>query len=174
MDSIYFHSKSKEYNEFSNFYESEFTIDGITWPTVEHYFQAQKFNDPIYQNYIRLASTPRKAMLLGKQQKHFRYMTSKIHPHLCLESINDIIIQYKHLPLKSNWEIIKDDVMLKAIYAKFSQNESLKKLLLDTEPRKLYESTKNDSYWGIGKDGNGKNKLGQILMKVRLDLKLQN
>ena len=174
MDSIYFHSKSKEYNELSNFYESEFTLDGETWSTVEHYFQAQKFADPGYQNYIRLASTPRKAMLLGKQQRHFRYITSKIHPRLCIEPINDVIGKYKHLSIRTNWEDIKDDIMYNAVYAKFSQNESLKKLLLETEPRKLYESTKNDGYWGIGKDGEGKNKLGQILMKVRLDLKLQN
>ena len=171
MDSIYFYSKSKEYNQLSNFYESEFILDGYTWSTVEHYFQAQKFTDPEYQNYIRLASTPRKAMLLGNQQRHFRYITSKIHPRLCLEYIHDVITNYKHLAIKSNWEDIKDNIMYKAVYAKFSQNESLKKLLLDTEPRKLYESTINDSYWGIGKDGNGKNKLGQILMRVRQKLK---
>lgn len=174
MDSIYFHSKSKEYIELSNFFECEFIIDGVKWKTVEHYFQAQKFDDPSYQKYIQLASTPRKAMLLGKQQRHFRYITSKIHPKLCLEYIHDIIGKYKHLTIKSNWEDIKDNVMYKAIYAKFSQNKNLKKILLDTEPRFLYESTKNDNYWGIGKDGDGMNKLGQLLMRIRHELKLNN
>ena len=174
MDSIYFHSKSKEYTELSNFYECEFIIDGEKWNTVEHYFQAQKFDDLSYQKYIQLASTARKAILLGKQQKHFRYITSKIHPTLCTELINDVISKYKHLKIKSDWDLIKDYIMYKAVYAKFSQNKNLKKLLLDTEPRVLYESTKTDKYWGIGKDGDGMNKLGQLLMKIRQELKLNN
>ena len=174
MDSIFFSSKSKSYSEFSNFYEAPFVLDNIEWKTVEHYFQAQKFEDKTYQYYIRMASTPNKAKLLGNQKKHFRYITSKIHPILCKELLFGIVDKYKHLKLKSNWEEIKDDIIYNAVFAKFSQNESLKKILLDTEPRKLYESTRNDTYWGIGKDGTGKNKLGQILMKVRVDLKLHN
>jgi ribA/ribD-fused uncharacterized protein len=121
-----------------------------------------------------MASTPNKAKLLGNQKKHFRYITSRIHPCLCKENMFSVIDKYKHIHIKLTWEDIKDDIMYNAVFAKFSQNDSLKKLLLDTEPRKLYESTKNDPYWGIGKDGTGRNKLGQILMKVRVDLKLHN
>ena len=31
----------------------------------------------------------------------------------------------------------------------------------------LVENSKIDSYWGIGKKGTGKNKLGKLLMKIR-------
>ena len=175
MEGIYFYSKQKEYQEFSNFYNATFTLDGVTWPNVETYFQAAKFNQPEtidYYHYIRLASTARKAMLMGKQQKHFRYVTSKVHPVHCTENMNDLIARYKHYKIREDWHQVKETIMHKAVYAKFSQNETLKKLLLSTEPRALYEKS-NDAFWGIGKNREGLNKLGQILVRVRQELKLQ-
>jgi hypothetical protein len=40
-------------------------------------------------------------------------------------------------------------------------------LLLDTEDAELVEHTGNDSYWGDGGNGLGRNQLGKTLMKVR-------
>ena len=39
---IHFYSTTGEYGCFSNFYRSRVTIDGKTWRTSEHYFQAQR------------------------------------------------------------------------------------------------------------------------------------
>ena len=61
--------------------------------------------------------------------------------------------------------------MYVALYAKFTQHERLRWLLLDTGERKLIEHTSHDSYWGDGGDGSGQNKLGQLLMKVRDELR---
>ena len=36
---------------------------------------------------------------------------------------------------------------------------------------KLVEHTTNDSYWGDGGDGRGRNMLGQLLMQVRDELR---
>ena len=55
--------------------------------------------------------------------------------------------------------------------AKFTQNQKLKQLLLNTENKILREASPYDSYWGIGPDGKGKNKLGEILMRIREELK---
>ncbi|MCA4824219.1 MAG: NADAR family protein, partial [Serratia rubidaea] len=66
-----------------------------------------------------------------------------------------------------DWEIIKDDVMRVAVFAKFSQNVFLKEALLSTGNSILIEHTKNDSYWGDGGNGTGRNMLGIILMEVR-------
>lgn len=74
-------------------------------------------------------------------------------------------------PLRDDWEQVKDDIMLYAVYQKFSQNSVLKDLLLSTNDLEIVEHTVNDSYWGDGGDGSGKNMLGQILMRVRLMLK---
>ena len=57
------------------------------------------------------------------------------------------------------------------VNAKFSTNESLKKRLLETGDEELIEgNTWNDTYWGVCK-GVGLNKLGEILMRVREELK---
>jgi N-glycosidase YbiA len=57
--------------------------------------------------------------------------------------------------------------MRKGLRLKFSQNPHLLELLLSTGNRLLVEHTVNDSYWGDGGDGSGKNRLGHILMEVR-------
>jgi ribA/ribD-fused uncharacterized protein len=61
--------------------------------------------------------------------------------------------------------------MRDAVLAKFSQHADLKEILLSTADAKLVEHTFNDSYWGDGGDGSGQNKLGQILMSVREELR---
>lgn len=60
--------------------------------------------------------------------------------------------------------------MREALIAKFEQHETLRTLLLSTGDAKLVEHTENDSYWGDGGDGSGRNMLGQLLMEVRQKL----
>lgn len=58
--------------------------------------------------------------------------------------------------------------MLCGLRAKFTQNENLKKKLLETGDRILREHTGRDKYWGDGgKKFTGKNRLGFLLMEVR-------
>ena len=137
---IYFYTTQDEYGEFSNFSKHGIEVDGLWWKTVEHYFQAQKFSDAIYQEKIRLAHSPKQAAELGRSRK---------------------------LPIRSDWEHVKDEIMFKAVMKKFLTHPSLKQLLLDTEDQEIIENAPGDYYWGIGKDGTGQNKLGQILIKVR-------
>jgi ribA/ribD-fused uncharacterized protein len=73
--------------------------------------------------------------------------------------------------LRRNWESIKVQVMTEAVLAKFSQHEDLRTLLLATDDALLVEHTDNDAYWGDGGDGSGKNMLGQVLMRVRDQLR---
>ena len=71
---------------------------------------------------------------------------------------------------RGDWASVKDDVMLRGVREKFVQHEHLHALLLATGDRHLIEHTRNDRYWGDGGDGTGVNKLGQLLMRVRLEL----
>ena len=73
--------------------------------------------------------------------------------------------------LRADWEKVKDAIMREAVLAKFTQHAELRKILLDTGDAKLVEHTENDSYWGDGGDGIGRNMLGQILMSVRQELR---
>ena len=68
---------------------------------------------------------------------------------------------------RKDWDEVKIDVMRKALLAKFGQHDKLRKLLVDTEKRKLVERSPYDSFWGDGGDGSGKNWLGVLLMEIR-------
>ena len=141
---IYFYRTSEKFGCFSNFAHYSFTLDGKIWLTSEHYFQAQKFVKTEYQEIIRLLDNPMKAAEMGRR---------------------------RDLPLREDWEQVKDGIMKKAVLEKFKQNEPIRRVLLSTENNTIVEKTSNDYYWGCGKDGSGKNMLGIILMEVREQLK---
>ncbi|WP_432811002.1 NADAR family protein [Pantanalinema sp. GBBB05] len=69
--------------------------------------------------------------------------------------------------MRSDWQQIKDDGMRKAVLQKFRTHADIRKILLASEDEVLVENSPIGYYWGCGKDGSGKNKLGQILMEVR-------
>lgn len=140
MDVIRFYSVGDAYGEFSNFARFPITLDGKRWPTSEHYFQAQKFDDPKLRETIRRAKTPMIAARMGRDRGK---------------------------PLRRDWESVKVDAMTRAVRAKFEQHDDLRSLLLSTGDAKLVEHTSNDRYWGDGGDGSGKNMLGRVLMRVR-------
>lgn len=79
----------------------------------------------------------------------------------------------RKIQLRSDWETVKDKIMEEIVYAKFTQNANLGKLLIDTKDAELVEGTTNwnDKYWGKveNSDGTwtGKNQLGITLMNVR-------
>ncbi len=140
---IRFYSEGDAFGELSNFAAFPITVDGVRWPTSEHYFQGQKFLDQRSQLRIRGAKTPMIAARLGRERGG---------------------------GLRRDWEAVKDEVMYIAVRAKFRQHDHLRKLLLATGQAKLVEHTENDAYWGDGGDGRGKNMLGRILMRVRAEL----
>ena len=141
---ILFSSKSKEYEWLSNFSRFGFVLEDKYWATVEHYFQAKKFLDLNYQELIRNAKSALKAKKLGGSRK------CEIH---------------------SDWKQRRVEVMRIAIRAKFEANPALKQKLIATGSSVLKENNPYDSFWGIGRDGHGKNTLGQLLMELRESFK---
>ncbi len=72
MQAIEFNSKSDTFSELSNFYGAPFTINGKTYPTVENFFQSQKFpGDPVLQEKIRVAKTPVGAKRMGQAKDSY-------------------------------------------------------------------------------------------------------
>ena len=141
METIQFHSKAIAYSELSNFYEAHFELDGKIWKTVEHYFQHEKFpGDIVLQEKISQAKTAASAKQLGKTRTP---------------------------TFRADWNEVRDEVMRKAVEAKFKQNPELLQLLLETGSKHLEEKSLFDSYWGTGRNGKGQNKMGQILMELR-------
>ncbi len=142
---IYFYSQLDEpYGCLSNFSPHGFELDGLWWPTSEHYFQAQKFVGTEHLEEIRLAKTPDDAAKMGRERSR---------------------------PLRKDWEEVKDDVMERGLLCKFQTHKDIGQILLDTGDELIIEDAPYDYYWGCGQDGSGKNRLGEILMIVRNRLK---
>lgn len=139
IEPIYFYTKTMPFWGLSNFAPHGFEVGGRYWSTVEHYFQAQKFDDPDMQERIRQARSPKEARSLG---------------------------QSRSLPIRPNWDEIRDDVMLFALRMKFSQPVP-RQLLLSTGERPLVEASPFDYYWAAGQDGTGRNRLGELLVILR-------
>jgi len=148
-DIVRFYRTGDEYGCFSNFWKAPFEFDGATWPTTEHYFQAQKSLDPAEREAIRRAPSAADAARLGRRSK-----------------------------LRDDWNAVRYEVMRSAIRAKFNQHEGLAAVLLATGEREIVEWTIDtplaDSIWGNApaKDGSpGQNLLGKLLMEVRAELR---
>ncbi len=137
---VFFYKTDEEYGCFSNFSHHGFLVDGKWWPTSEHYFQAKKFEGTKYEESIRLLDNPMKAAKMGRDSA---------------------------LPLRKDWESVKDDIMRKAVTEKFAQNPAIAAILLQTDEQQIVERTTTDYFWGCGTDGSGKNMLGLILMDTR-------
>lgn len=144
MNEIKFYSTHGSHGCFSNFSNHPIKLKGKTWPTTEHYFQAQKFAGTKYETMVRKIKGPMQAARAGRNKRN---------------------------PLRKDWESIKEGVMYDAIKAKFTQHKDLKAILLSTDDAKIIEDSPIDSYWGCGKNGNGKNRLGVLLMRLREELK---
>lgn len=138
---IYFYKEREApYGCFSNFSPHGFDLDGLHWRTSEHYFQAQKFVGTPYLEEVRQVAKPMDAANMGRDRS---------------------------LPLRDDWNAIKDDIMRRAVLAKFQTHADIREVLLGTGEEELIEDAPKDYYWGCGAERTGKNMLGKILMETR-------
>ena len=75
----------------------------------------------------------------------------------------------RRLKLRSDWEEIKDSVMYTCLISKFQDPEMRKKLLGTGDAVLIEGNNHGDRYWGMV-NGEGKNKLGRLLMQVRSEI----
>ncbi|WIN00609.1 NADAR family protein [Actinoplanes oblitus] len=142
---IYFYGADEvPYGCFSNFSTHGFDLDECWWPTAEHYFQAQKFAGTRHADVVRRAPDPLRAAELGRDRSR---------------------------PLRRDWVRVRDDVMRRAVLAKFRAHADIRAVLLGTGDAAIVEDTDTDHYWGRGRTGAGKNMLGRILMRTRAQLR---
>jgi len=144
LSTIRFHIKTGANGWLSNFAPYPIVVDRIQWPTSEHFYQANKFtNDPEWMEAIRGSRGPYEAWRMGRSSDH---------------------------PQRSDWNEVKESVMITAVRSKFEQHSDLQSFLLETEHAVLIEHAPNDAFWGNGGDGSGENRLGKILMMIRAEL----
>ncbi|WP_422775673.1 NADAR family protein [Pseudomonas mediterranea] len=139
---------------FSQWFEAGFIVEGLHYPTAEHFMMAEKaalFDDQKIRAQVLQAPTPNAAKALGRNVHGF----------------NDEV-----------WQRHRYDIVVRANQAKFSQNPQLKEYLLQTGSSVIVEASPVDNIWGIGlaqdsADANnpnlwrGLNLLGFALMEVR-------
>ncbi|XP_074321168.1 riboflavin biosynthesis protein PYRR, chloroplastic [Silene latifolia] len=152
---ITFYKTWDPYGSFSNFSPHPIQMpdeDGnyVTWPNVEHYYQAQKFygvENPLAQDClkaIKSAKSPEEAARIGRKMQRRK-------PDL----------------VRPDWETVKIDVMYRALKCKFSIYPHLNSMLMSTVGSVLVEGSPHDLFWGGGRDGEGLNYLGRLLMQLR-------
>jgi len=139
---------SGEYDFLSNFVFCDMIFETKKWKTAEHAFQAMKTTEDHERVFIQELETPGRAKRAGRK-----------------------------VTLRADWEDVKNQIMLEITRAKFNQNTTLARKLIETGSREIIEGNNwHDNYWGNCSCHNckhipGKNVLGKILMKVREELK---
>jgi ribA/ribD-fused uncharacterized protein len=146
----FYRANEKPYGAFSNLFRREIVFEGDTFATSEHAYQAGKARKPEVKAWLMAAPSP----ALLAMAAHGLY----------------------YWDVTPGWSKSKFDRMRRVLRAKFTQHPDLLELLLATEDARLVESATVDSpvnrLWGEV-DGVGQNMLGQMLMELRAELRVQ-
>ena len=138
----------------SQWWPAYFKVDGIRYPTAEHWMMAEKarlFGDKLAEQKVFEADSPQQVKQIGREVCGFD---------------------------EARWDMEKRRIVTEGSFAKFSQNKELGKFLLSTEDQIIVEASPVDRVWGIGLAANderasnpllwrGDNLLGFALMDVR-------
>jgi ribA/ribD-fused uncharacterized protein len=139
---------------FSQWWPVGFTVDGVTYPSAEHFMMTAKallFGDAEMAEKIRAAPHPQEAKALGRKVRGFS---------------------------EERWAQHRFDLVVAGNVAKFGQHPDLRDYLLATGDRVLVEASPLDRVWGIGMSAGdelatspehwrGLNLLGFALMEAR-------
>ena len=140
----YYLSRSDEDNPLASFSPHAFELDGAQWPSVEHYYQGMKFEDPQLREQVRHAPSPQAAQTIAKQHQH---------------------------AIRSDWNTIKQTIMTRGLYIKCRSHPEVTEAFLQSGDLELVENSQYDYYWGCGRDLRGDNHYGKLLMQVRQKLR---
>lgn len=142
---------------FSQWYISPFKAGDMGFNCAEQYMMARKalhFKDDKTLNEIMSTRSPRTQKAWGRKVKNFD---------------------------EASWDAVKKQTVYDGTYLKFSQNETLKQMLLNTGSKTIVEASPYDKIWGVGlhfddddildeSKWRGENLLGKALMEVREEL----
>jgi ribA/ribD-fused uncharacterized protein len=152
------HGKDAGKHVLSQWWPCEFAVHDIRYPSAEHYMMAEKarmFADQDALRRILEATSPGAAKALGRKVRNFE---------------------------PARWDAGCFDIVVRGNVAKFGQNETLRRYLLETGDQVLVEASPVDRIWGIGLAADdpraghpaqwqGSNLLGFALMRARAALR---
>lgn len=143
-DDYVFLSRTDVNEILSSYSRHGFDLEGVHWPSVEHYFQGMKFEDEEERERVRAARHPKIARRLGRRRL---------------------------VKIRKDWPKIRRVIMTRATYTKCRTHPEVAQRLLDTGDKTLVETSLYDYFWGCGRDRRGGNVYGQVLMDVRKKLR---
>lgn len=144
-DALFF-SRTDANQPLSSFARQGFELDGQHWPSVEHYFQANKYAEGDWQDAIRTSPHPKQAQKMGRR---------------------------RFKGLRKDWRQVRRVIMTRAVYTRCRTHEEAANALLETGERILVNNNPYDYFWGCGRDRRGGNVYGQVLMDVREKLRAE-
>lgn len=151
---IKFWKTREKFGCLSNFSKHSILVDGKMYATSEHYYQSKKFEDPKFQETVRLLKTAREAKDIAHNYKSYIK--------------NGVEIEVPKV--RPDWESVKYNVMKDALRYKVQQHDGIKFELLSTGEEYIVEDSPFDYTWGIG-NGTGKNLLGKAWMEIREEIR---
>ena len=154
VNAVYFHKPEEPGGFLSNWFLSDYDLDGMTFSSAEQYIMYRKcllFGDKDSAFAVMAAADPAEQQQIARNIKNYS---------------------------EPVWNGFRQVVAMRALLAKFQQNNTLRESLLQTDDAWLVECAKSDTIWACGcplydpgrKDislWKGENLLGFTLMEVR-------
>ncbi|PRP76010.1 hypothetical protein PROFUN_01726 [Planoprotostelium fungivorum] len=153
---VFFWQSDEENGIFGQWSNHPFTVNGVHFPTAEHYMMYHKallFQDKHSAEQIASSNDPATVKALGRKVSSFD---------------------------REKWEANRLRIVTEGNVGKFSQNQEAKVALMQTGDKLIVEASPEDRIWGIGftreealknMDDWGLNLLGQALMETRKKLR---
>ncbi|TSC54674.1 MAG: hypothetical protein LiPW30_140 [Parcubacteria group bacterium LiPW_30] len=136
-----------EFYVFSNYSSFMLEWKGKLYPTSEHAYHSEKFEDEELKEQIRNTRSAHDSQKLANANKDKQ---------------------------RKDWNEVKLDVMKDILRAKVIQHPYVKKKLLESGDKELIEDSWRDDFWGWGPNKDGENHLGKLWMEVREEFKNRN
>jgi len=126
-----------QYRFLSNFWASPILFGGVNYPTVEHYYQAQKTHN--IEDRLKIANL--------QKASHAKQAGRAVE-------------------VRPDWDAVKIPLMRVGLCQKFHKGVLLRDLLLTGDAPLVEGNTWGDKFWGVC-NGEGHNHLGVLLMEIR-------
>jgi len=137
-------SRADPADPLASYSKHAFHLDGEAWPSVEHYYQASKFDDPVIRDEVRNAPHPDTAAKIARRRRR---------------------------QVRKGWDDLKEVYMTRATYTKCRTHTDVANALIATGEKTIIETSQYDYYWGCGRDTRGRNVYGRVLTNVRTKLR---
>lgn len=157
----------------SNFHEVEIEYEGQKFRSVEHAYQAMKFNESTFQSieqwHVDVINRSLRKRNVEIEKEDIQNLFT--NPALSAGTSKIAANQLRILGfVRKDWDYAKLPIMVDLVLQKFSVPELYNNLIATNEKWLVEGNDWDDTYWGVC-NGRGRNVLGRLLMEIReLDL----